>query len=142
MVAEGGNLGLTQLGRVEYALRGGLIHTDAIDNSAGVDCSDHEVNIKVLLDGVVAEGELTGKQRDELLASMTGDVAQLVLDNNKAQTLALLIARRQALPMVNVHARYIDVLENDGWLDRGLEFLPSDKQLAERQSSGAGPPGP
>ena len=136
MVAEGGNLGLTQLGRVEYALRGGLIHTDAIDNSAGVDCSDHEVNIKVLLDGVVAEGELTGKQRDELLASMTGDVAQLVLDNNKAQTLALLIARRQALPMVNVHARYIDVLENDGWLDRGLEFLPSDKQLAERQSSG------
>ena len=138
MVAEGGNLGLTQHGRVEYALHGGLIHTDAIDNSAGVDCSDHEVNIKVLLDGVVAEGELTGKQRDELLASMTGNVAQLVLDNNKAQTLALLIARRQALPMVNVHARYIDVLENDGWLDRGLEFLPTDKQLAERQSSGQG----
>ena len=67
MVGEGGNLGFTQLGRVEYALDGGLIHTDAIDNSAGVDCSDHEVNIKILLDGVVAAGELTGKQRDELL---------------------------------------------------------------------------
>ncbi len=135
IVAEGGNLGLTQLGRVEYALAGGLVNTDAIDNSAGVDCSDHEVNIKILLDAVVASGELTMKQRNELLASMTDEVARLVLDNNKAQTLALLIARRQALPMVNVHARYIDVLENEGWMDRDLEFLPSDKQLAERQAA-------
>ena len=138
MVGEGGNLGFTQLGRVEYALAGGLIYTDAIDNSAGVDCSDHEVNIKILLDGVVADGELTGKQRDQLLGSMTEEVARLVLDNNKAQTLALVIARRQALPMVNVHARYIDVLENDGWMDRDLEFLPVDKQIAERQSAGQG----
>ena len=76
MVGEGGNLGFTQLGRVEYALAGGLIYTDAIDNSAGVDCSDHEVNIKILLDGVVADGELTGKQRDELLGSMTEEVAR------------------------------------------------------------------
>ncbi len=138
MVVEGGNLGLTQLGRIEYSLAGGLVHTDAIDNSAGVDCSDHEVNIKILLDDLVQVGELTGKQRNQLLQSMTDDVAQLVLANNRAQTLALLIARRQALPMVNVHARYIDVLETEGWLDRGLEFLPSDKQIAERQAFGNG----
>ncbi len=138
MVGEGGNLGLTQLGRIEYALSGGLVYTDAIDNSAGVDCSDHEVNIKILLDGIVDAGELTTKQRNDLLASMTDDVAQLVLADNDAQTLALLIARRQALPMVNVHARYIDVLESEGWLDRHLEFLPSDKQIAERQAAGHG----
>ncbi len=138
IVAEGGNLGLTQLGRVEYAVNGGLVFTDAIDNSAGVDCSDHEVNIKVLLDGVVAAGELTVEQRNELLGSMTDEVGDLVLANNKAQTLALTIARRQALPMVNVHARYIDALETEGWLDRALEFLPSDKQIAERQAAGHG----
>jgi len=138
MVGEGGNLGLTQLGRVEYALAGGLVHTDAIDNSAGVDCSDHEVNIKILLDAVVDAGELTGKQRNELLASMTDDVAELVLDNNRAQTLALMIARRQALPMVNVHARYLEQLEVEGWLDRQLEYLPTDKQIAERQANGNG----
>jgi glutamate dehydrogenase len=138
MVAEGGNLGLTQRGRIEYALGGGLVNTDAIDNSAGVDCSDHEVNIKILLDGVVAAGDLTTKQRNDLLESMTDDVARLVLANNEAQTLALMIARRQALPMVNAHARYIDTLESEGWLDRGLEFLPTDKQIAERQASGTG----
>ena len=138
LVGEGGNLGLTQLGRVEYALGGGLVYTDAIDNSAGVDCSDHEVNIKVLLDGIVDAGELTVKQRNQLLESMTDEVAELVLDNNKAQTLALVIARRQALPMVNVHARYIEVLESEGWMDRELEFLPTDKQIAERQTAGQG----
>ena len=138
MVVEGGNLGLTQLGRIEYAVAGGLVHTDAIDNAAGVDCSDHEVNIKILLDRLVDAGELTGKQRNQLLESMTDEVADLVLANNRAQTLALLIARRQALPMVNVHARYIDVLETEGWLDRALEFLPTDKQIAERQAAGNG----
>jgi glutamate dehydrogenase len=138
MLAEGGNLGVTQLGRVEFALGGGLIYTDAIDNSAGVDCSDHEVNIKVLLGGVMAEGELTLKQRNQLLVDMTDEVAELVLANNKAQTLALLIARSQTLSMVNVHARYLDQLELEGWIDRALEFLPSDKQIAERQSVGSG----
>ncbi|MFV0306890.1 MAG: NAD-glutamate dehydrogenase domain-containing protein, partial [Desertimonas sp.] len=138
MVGEGGNLGFTQRGRVDYALAGGLINTDAIDNSAGVDCSDHEVNLKILLDGVVKAGEQTVTQRNDLLSSMTDDVADLVLDNNKAQTLALLITRRQAVPMANVHARYLDSLEIEGWLDRGLEFLPTDKQIAERQSGGAG----
>ena len=138
MLVEGGNLGVTQLGRVEYALNKGLIHTDAIDNSAGVDCSDHEVNIKILLGDVIAEGELTLKQRNQLLVEMTDEVAELVLSNNRAQTLALLIARTQGLPMANVHARYLDLLEHEGWLDRELEFLPTDKQIAERQSIGSG----
>jgi glutamate dehydrogenase len=138
MVGEGGNLGFTQLARVEYALSGGFIYTDAIDNSAGVDCSDHEVNLKILLDQLVRDGELTVKQRNELLVGMTDDVAQLVLDDNRAQTLALMIARTQALAMVNVHARYLDTLENEGYLDRALEFLPTDKQIAERQAAGSG----
>jgi glutamate dehydrogenase len=138
MVGEGGNLGFTQLGRVEYALAGGLIYTDAIDNSAGVDCSDHEVNIKILLGDVMSDGEMTLKQRNELLVEMTDEVAGLVLANNRAQTLALMIARTQGLPMVNVHARYLDLLEHEGWLDRALEYLPTDKQIAERQSSGSG----
>ncbi len=138
MVGEGGNLGLTQRARIEYALAGGLVNTDAIDNSAGVDCSDHEVNIKVLLDGLVSDGDLTIKQRNELLASMTDEVAELVLANNRAQSLALMIARRQAHPMANVHARYLDLLEAEGWLDRELEFLPTDKQISERQANGQG----
>ncbi|RLE23082.1 MAG: hypothetical protein DRJ50_06720 [Actinobacteria bacterium] len=138
IVGEGGNLGLTQLARVEYAVGGGLIYADAIDNSAGVDCSDHEVNIKVVLDQLVRDGELTVKQRNRLLVEMTDEVAELVLNDNRDQTLALMIARRQALPMVNVHARYLDTLEADGYLDRALEYLPSDKQIAERQSAGSG----
>ena len=136
MVGEGGNLGFTQRGRVEYALNGGLINTDAIDNSAGVDCSDHEVNIKILLNGCVQRGELTVEARNKLLASMTDEVGELVLDDNRAQTMALTIARRQALPMINVHTRYLHALETDGWLNRGLEFLPTDRQLAERQAAG------
>mgnify|MGYP003343110309 CR=1 FL=1 len=106
MVGEGGNLGFTQRARVEYALTGGLINTDAIDNSAGVDCSDHEVNIKILLGAAVAAGRLDLERRNALLAEMTDEVGELVLDDNRAQTLALTIARRRALPMVNVHARY------------------------------------
>jgi glutamate dehydrogenase len=138
LVGEGGNLGFTQRGRIEYALNGGLIYTDAIDNSAGVDCSDHEVNIKILLGDVMATTAMTIEQRNELLASMTDEVGELVLDDNRAQTLALAIARRQALPMVNVHARYLNTLEAEGWLNRSLEFLPTDKQIAERQSGGIG----
>jgi glutamate dehydrogenase len=138
IVAEGGNLGLTQRGRVEAALNGVLVNTDAIDNSAGVDCSDHEVNIKILLDAQVAAGDLTVKQRHELLTSMTDEVAELVLEDNRAQTLALAIARRQAGPMVDVHARYLRLLEQEGLLNRALEFLPGDKQLVERASAGLG----
>ncbi|MFT3853738.1 MAG: NAD-glutamate dehydrogenase [Ilumatobacteraceae bacterium] len=138
MVGEGGNLGFTQRGRVEYALNGGLINTDAIDNSAGVDCSDHEVNIKILLGAAIGAGTLAPGDRDALLKAMTDEVADEVLDDNRAQTLALSIARTQTLSMVNVHARYLDLLEAEGWLDRGLEFLPSSKQLAERQAAGVG----
>jgi glutamate dehydrogenase len=138
IIGEGGNLGLTQRGRIEYALNGGLVNTDAIDNSAGVDCSDHEVNIKILLGAVMAEGKMTIDERNEVLAKMTNEVTELVLDDNRSQTLTLAIARRQALPMVNVHARYLHVLESEGWLNRGLEFLPTDKQIADRQSMGLG----
>ncbi len=138
MVGEGGNLGLTQRARVEYALRGGLINTDAIDNSAGVDCSDHEVNIKILLDAAISSGRLTVEARPALLASMTDEVADLVLADNEAQSRALGIARVQAAPMVDVHTRYLDQLEVEGWLDRELEDLPSDKQLGERQAAGIG----
>ncbi len=137
-VVEGGNLGLTQRGRVEYALAGGLVNTDAIDNSAGVDTSDHEVNIKILLDGAVAAGDLTVKQRNALLDEMADEVAHLVLRNNYEQNRALANARAQTVSMIDVHARYISSLEREDLIDRTLEFLPTDRQLAERQASGVG----
>ena len=132
VVGEGGNLGLTQAGRIEYALGGGHINTDAIDNAAGVDCSDHEVNIKILLDRVVRDGDLTGKQRDALLADMTDDVAARVLEHNDHQTRALYTSVALAGSMRDVHQRYIDALERSGRLDRGLALLPTAEQLAER----------
>ncbi|HEV3364137.1 MAG TPA: NAD-glutamate dehydrogenase domain-containing protein, partial [Acidimicrobiia bacterium] len=138
VVGEGGNLGFTQRGRIEFALAGGHINTDAIDNSGGVDCSDHEVNIKILLDTVVADGEMTVLQRNRLLAEMTDEVAAMVLRDNYDQTGALATARAQAAPMVDVHARYLRRLENEGGLDRAIEFLPSDEVLAQRRSAGAG----
>ncbi|MFF7636551.1 NAD-glutamate dehydrogenase [Kitasatospora sp. NPDC008050] len=144
VIGEGGNLGCTQLGRIEYAQSGGpagvggWINTDAIDNSAGVDTSDHEVNIKILLNQVVAEGDMTVKQRNVLLAEMTEDVGRLVLRNNYAQNVVLANAVAQAHSMVNVHSRMINRLEADGQLDRGLEFLPSEKQLKDRQANGFG----
>jgi glutamate dehydrogenase len=137
-VVEGGNLGFTQRGRIEYALAGGLINTDAIDNSAGVDCSDHEVNIKILLDGVVAAGDLTQKQRNAILAEMEGEVAQLVLRNNYEQNRALANARAQAESMIDVHARYIRSLEHEDLIDRTLECLPTERQLSERESAEIG----
>jgi glutamate dehydrogenase len=142
VVGEGGNLGFTQRGRIEFALAGGLINTDAIDNSGGVDCSDHEVNIKILLDTVVADGEMTVRQRDRLLAEMTGEVAAMVLRDNFDQTGALATARAQAGPMVGVHARYLRRLESGGGLDRAIEFLPTDEVLAQRRSAGTGLTGP
>jgi glutamate dehydrogenase len=138
VVGEGGNLGFTQRGRVEYALGGGRIYMDAIDNSAGVDCSDHEVNIKILLDSVVESGDMTEKQRNELLVEMTEEVGQLVLQDNYEQTLAISNALALAYPMIDVHVRYIAALEHAGSLDRELEFLPSDETLAERRSEGVG----
>jgi glutamate dehydrogenase len=138
VVGEGGNLGFTQRGRIEFALGGGRINTDAIDNSAGVDCSDHEVNIKILLDRVVADGDLTRKQRDALLVEMTHEVAELVLSDNAAQTRALDHARAQASAMLDVHVRYLNALERGGRLNRALEFLPTDDELAERAPAGGG----
>ncbi|WP_028877652.1 NAD-glutamate dehydrogenase [Teredinibacter turnerae] len=133
---EGGNLGMTQLGRVEYALSGGACNTDFIDNAAGVDCSDHEVNIKILLDEMVAAGDLTAKQRNALLVEMTDDVAELVLQNNYRQTQALSIAQFHAATRDNEYRRFITFLENRGRLDRSLEFIPTDEQIAERQAHG------
>ncbi len=132
VVGEGGNLGLTQLARVEYALQGGQLYTDAIDNSAGVDCSDHEVNIKILLDRVVADGDMTVKQRNTLLADMTDDVARLVLQDNYAQTEAISIVVAGGAPRLYEQARFMDLLELKGDFDRDLEGLPRKKPLTER----------
>ncbi len=134
VVGEGGNLGLTQRGRIEYAIAGGRICTDFIDNSAGVDCSDHEVNIKILLSGT----DLTTAQRDELLAQMTDEVAELVLRDNYLQATALGNARAQAHPLLPVHRRLISELERTGRLDRALEAMPSDDELSARAGNGAG----
>ena len=138
VVGEGGNLGITQEARVEYSLGGGLVNTDFIDNSAGVDTSDHEVNIKILLDEVVRDGGLTRQGRDELLAAMTDEVGQLVLAHNYHQNRALAAARAQAAQMLHVHARYIRKLERDGRLRRNLDGLPADKDIAERRAASTG----
>jgi glutamate dehydrogenase len=138
VVGEGGNLGFTQRGRVEYALKGGRIYMDAIDNSAGVDTSDHEVNIKILLDQIVKSGDMTEKQRNELISGMTDEVERLVLRDNYEQTRAISNASVLAHAMVDVHVRYIAALEHAGSLNRELEFLPSDETLAERRSEGIG----
>jgi glutamate dehydrogenase len=138
VVGEGGNLGLTQLGRIEFARAGGKINTDAIDNSAGVDCSDHEVNIKILLDRLVAAGDLDREARNALLAEMTDDVAQLTLDDNRDQNVVLGVARAHAAQMANVHARLITELEARNQLERTLDVLPSTAQFAELEEAGEG----
>ena len=138
IVGEGGNLGLTQLGRIEYAANGGRVNTDAIDNSGGVDCSDHEVNIKVLLNDVVSGGDMTEKQRNRLLEEMTGEVGDLVLRNNYLQTQALSVAASQATSLLEVHSRLIRRLERDGELDREIEFLPGAEEIAERLAAKGG----
>ena len=138
VVAEGGNLGYTQLGRIEYALAGGRIFTDAIDNSAGVDTSDHEVNIKILLGLAISEGELTEKQRNQLLAEMTDDVAALVLRDNYFQTQALSVTGRIAPQLLDAQQRFMHFLEKSGRLNRALEFLPTDEEITERRNKGLG----
>jgi glutamate dehydrogenase len=138
VVGEGGNLGFTQLGRIEYARAGGHINTDAIDNSAGVDTSDHEVNLKILLDRAVAAGSIDVAERNTLLASVTDDVAGLVLRDNYEQNVLLGMARRNAGAMVTVHGRFVRDLEQAGELDRAIEFLPGAKEFVARQSNGMG----
>jgi glutamate dehydrogenase len=133
VVGEGGNLGLTQRGRVEYARNGGRINTDAIDNSAGVDTSDHEVNIKILLDRAVRSGQLDAAHRVSLLAAQTDEVAELVLRDNYGQNVMLGVARHGARALLSVHRRLIKELEKAGELDREIEFLPTDKELSVRE---------
>ncbi|MFN2468386.1 MAG: NAD-glutamate dehydrogenase [Gaiellaceae bacterium] len=138
VVGEGGNLGFTQRARIEYALAGGRIFMDAIDNSAGVDCSDHEVNIKILLGAAVDDGVLTGEQRNALLAEMEDEVARLILRDNYEQAQAITGSVAQAASMADVHARYIRTLEQAGVLDRELEFLPAEETIADRKAAGTG----
>ncbi|HHQ8861925.1 TPA: NAD-glutamate dehydrogenase [Legionella pneumophila] len=138
VVGEGGNLGFTQLGRVEFALKGGLINTDAIDNSAGVNCSDHEVNIKILLDKEIRERKLTEKKRNQLLSRMTDEVADLVLQDNYNQALILSISAAHSSHYSGLYQDYMKELEKWVNLDRSVEFLPDDKKLLERKTTGAG----
>ena len=138
IVGEGGNLGFTQLARVEYARSGGLIITDAIDNSGGVDCSDHEVNIKILLNQMVSAGDMTLKQRNRLLTEMTDEVGGLVLRHNYLQTQTLSIAAAESTLLPNEHARLMHELEREGRLKRKLESLPDDNELGRRQEAGEG----
>jgi len=141
VVGEGGNLGFTQRGRIEAALQGNggagiAINTDAIDNSAGVDTSDHEVNIKILLGLAIADGEMTTKQRNALLAQMTDEVAELVLRDNYFQTQCLSITNRLGPRLLDQEARFIRFLEKQGRLNRALEFLPGDDEIAARKAAG------
>jgi glutamate dehydrogenase len=138
VVGEGGNLGLTQRGRIEYALCGGHVATDFIDNSAGVDCSDHEVNIKILLSRVIASGQLDPADRNDLLAEMTDEVGELVLRDNYGQATALGNARSQSRSLLPVHRRLIADLEKRGLLVRLLEGLPTDEELEARAENGIG----
>lgn len=138
VVAEGGNLGLTQLGRIEYALADGISFTDFIDNSGGVDCSDKEVNIKILLNAVVTNGDMTQKQRNQLLVDMTDEVAARVLEDNYQQTQAISFAVHRAGITLDEYVRFIAELERIGKLNRELEFLPDEEELARRKAANLG----
>jgi glutamate dehydrogenase len=138
VVGEGGNLGLTQLGRIEAAQHGVLLNTDFIDNSAGVDTSDHEVNIKILLNGVVQSGKLKQPARNKLLAEMTDEVGELVLWDNYRQNQAISLMERMSVSRLGSKQHFIQTLEAQGLLDRQIEFLPSDAELAERKARGQG----
>ena len=138
VVGEGANLGATQRGRIEYALAGGRINTDFIDNSAGVDCSDHEVNIKIVLGEAVGKGKLSMLQRNKLLVKMTDEVAELVLMDNYRQSMALTHAENQSIAMLDEHVRFMRALEQAGELNRNVEFLPDDDGIDERRADGLG----
>ncbi|HET7437273.1 MAG TPA: NAD-glutamate dehydrogenase [Thermoanaerobaculia bacterium] len=139
VVGEGANLGFTQRGRIEYALNGGKINTDAIDNSAGVDTSDHEVNIKILLYDAIAQNELTGiEERNQILAEMTEEVGRLVLRDNYEQTQALSIVAMQGESLLDTQARFMRAMEKMGKLDRALEGLPDDETIMDRHAQHQG----
>ena len=138
VVGEGGNLGLTQAARIEYSLGGGLVNTDFIDNSAGVDTSDHEVNIKILLDDAIRAGAIPATARHQLLNEMTDEVAALVLEHNYRQNMALAAACAQGPSLLHVHTRYLRKLVRDKQLDPEHDVLPGEREIAERRSSGGG----
>jgi len=138
IVCEGGNLGFTQRGRIEYALQGGLINTDFIDNSAGVDCSDHEVNLKILLNAEMAASKLTLLQRNQLLVTMTESVAALVLADNYNQALAMSFSAQHAAHYLSLYQAVLQDLEKYADLDRAVEFLPDDKTFQERKTLNIG----
>ena len=138
VVGEGANLGLTQLARIEFVAAGGAVNTDAIDNSAGVDCSDHEVNIKIVLDSVVAQGDMTIKQRNRRLVQMTDEVAALVLRDNYVQSQAITVAQAQGTELLSGAARMMRALERAGRLDRALEYLPDDQAIVDRETEDRG----
>lgn len=133
VIAEGGNLGMTQLARIEYSLLGGIANTDFIDNSAGVDCSDHEVNIKILLNRIIADGKMTREERNQLLEKMTNEVAELVLDDNYHQTQMLGLEASVSQQSMDLLRQYINDMEKNDKINRQLEFLPDDKALQERK---------
>ena len=138
VIGEGGNLGVTQLARIEYGLNGGASYTDFIDNAAGVDCSDHEVNIKIMLNEILDAGDLTRKQRNQTFMEMTDQVADLVLMNNYRQTQAIALAYRDCQLRLDEYVRLMRDYENKGKLNRALEFLPDEEILAERRASSFG----
>ncbi|MFK8030701.1 MAG: NAD-glutamate dehydrogenase [Gammaproteobacteria bacterium] len=138
VVGEGGNLGLTQLGRIEYALDDGKVNTDFIDNAGGVDCSDREVNIKILLNLAMTRKKLSPKDRNRLLAKMTDEVEVLVLRDNYFQTQAISTLESDSVDRASEHMQFVRMLEQSGELDRELEFLPTDAAILERQRNGRG----
>ncbi|MDY6997772.1 MAG: NAD-glutamate dehydrogenase [Actinomycetota bacterium] len=138
VIGEGGNLGVTSLGRVEFDLIGGRINTDALDNSAGVDCSDHEVNIKILIDSLVTAGKVDAEDRTDLLLSMTDEVGRLVLVDNESQNDLMGTSRANAASLLSVHSRMIKQLADERGLNRELEALPSEKEIVRRADAGIG----
>ena len=136
VIGEGGNLGFTQKGRIEFAQNKGMINTDAMDNSAGVDCSDHEVNIKIALISALRANKVDLEQRNKDLEAMTQDVSELVLKDNREQTQAISIAQFQGINLIQQQAQFLDKLEKSGLLNRKIEFLPSSKEIEKRQREG------
>ncbi|EGU39511.1 NAD-specific glutamate dehydrogenase [Vibrio ichthyoenteri ATCC 700023] len=136
IIGEGGNLGMTQLGRIEYALAGGRVNTDFVDNVGGVDCSDNEVNIKIFLNGLVANGDMTIKQRNTILESMEEEVGEIVLDDAYCQAETISVTEHQGVSLVKEQIRFIHTLEKAGHLDRALEYIPDDETLLEREKQG------
>lgn len=138
VVGEGGNLGMTQRGRIEYALKGGRVNTDFVDNVGGVDCSDNEVNIKIFLNTLVANGDLTMKQRNQILEKMEDEVGAIVIDDAYCQSESISVTEHQGVSVMKEQIRFIHTMEKAGHLDRGLEYIPDDETLLEREKQGIG----